>query len=52
VATFRYVYLYNDTPTSPADPVVCHYDVGTTITMATSDSFAITFDALGLFTLG
>src|SRR5690349_13018149 len=26
VATFRYVVLYNDDPTSPADPLIAWYD--------------------------
>ena len=28
VGPFRYVVVYNDTPTSPADPLVCCYDYG------------------------
>ena len=52
VATFRYLYFYNDTPTSPADPLVCHFDHGAGMTMGASDTYIITIDALGLFTLG
>jgi len=52
VATFRYVYFYNDTPTSPADPLICHYDHLATVTMASSDTYVITIDAFGLFSLG
>jgi hypothetical protein len=51
VATFRYLYFYNDTPTSPADPLVAHYDHGSAVTMANADTYTITIDALGLFTL-
>jgi hypothetical protein len=51
VATFRYLYFYNDTPTSPADPLVCHYDHGSTVSMVNTDTYTITIDALGLFTL-
>ena len=51
VATFRYLYFYNDTPTSPADPLVCHYDHGTTVSMVNTDTYTITIDPLGLFTL-
>lgn len=51
VATFRYLYFYNDTPTSPADPLICHYDHGTTVSMVNTDTYTITIDALGLFTL-
>ena len=45
VATFRYVYVYNDTPTSPADPLICVYDYGSAITMANGETLLIDFDA-------
>lgn len=51
VATFRYLYFYNDTPTSPADPIVAHYDHGSAVTMQNGDTYTITIDALGLFTI-
>lgn len=44
VATFRRVGIYNDTPTSPADPVVGHYDYGSDVTMASGDTFTPDFD--------
>ena len=34
VAAFRYVVIYNDTPTSPADPLVGYYDYGSDLTLA------------------
>lgn len=40
---FRYVYVYNDTPSSPADPLIGYYDYGSSITIAASETF--TFDA-------
>jgi hypothetical protein len=43
VGPFRYVYVYNDTPTSPADPLICYFDYGSSITMANGETF--TFDA-------
>lgn len=39
---FRYVYIYNDTPTSPADPLIGYYDYGSSITLADGETF--TFD--------
>lgn len=43
VATFRYVYIYDDTPTSPADPLVCYYDYGSGVTLANGETFTIDF---------
>lgn len=45
VGPFRYVYIYNDTPTSPADPLIGYYDYGSSITMASSETFLIDFSA-------
>lgn len=50
VATFRYVYVYDNTPTSPADPLVCYYDYGSEVTLQDGETFTIDFDdANGLF---
>lgn len=43
VGPFRYVYIYNDTPTSPADPLICYYDYGSSISLATGETFTIDF---------
>jgi hypothetical protein len=51
VAPFRYVIIYDDTPTSPADPLVCWYDYGSAVTMASGDTFLIDFTGPALFTL-
>jgi hypothetical protein len=50
VGPFRYAYVYDDTPTSPADPLVCLYDYGSSITLSDGEDLAIDFDdANGLF---
>ncbi len=43
VATFRYVDLYNDTPSSPADPLIAWYDYGSDVTLATGETFTIDY---------
>jgi hypothetical protein len=43
VATFRYVVLYNDDPTSPADPLIGWYDYGSDVTLADTETFTIDF---------
>ena len=50
VATFRYVAIYNDTPSSPADPLICWYDYGSDVDLADGESFTIDFGSQ-LFTL-
>lgn len=47
VATFRYVVVYNDTPTSPADPLICWFDYGSDLTLADGESLTIDFQADG-----
>lgn len=51
VATFRYAYLYNDTPTSPADPLIATFDYGSAVTLANGETFTFTWNASGLLTL-
>lgn len=49
---FRYVIIYNDTPTSPADALIAYYDYGSSITLADGETFTVDFDASnGFFTL-
>lgn len=44
VGPFRYVVLYNDTPTSPADPLIGWYDYGSDLTLLSGETFTIDFD--------
>lgn len=44
VAEFRYVVLYNDTPTSPADPLIGWWDYGSAVNLTNTDTFDIKFD--------
>jgi hypothetical protein len=45
IGAFRYATIYNDTPTSPADPLVCFFDYGSSITLASGESLTVDFDA-------
>ncbi len=50
VGPFRYAVLYNDTPTSPADPLIGEWDYGSSISLAASETFTVDFGS-SLFTL-
>lgn len=53
VGPFQYIYLYNDTPTSPADPLIGYFDYGAPLTLNSGESLTIDFDqASGALTLG
>jgi hypothetical protein len=43
VAAFRYIALYNDDPTSPADPLIGWYDYGSEVTLADGETFTLDF---------
>lgn len=43
VATFRYVEIYNNTPTTPADPLTGWYDYGSDLTLADGETLTIDF---------
>lgn len=47
---FRYVYLWNDTPTSPADPLIGYWDYGAAITPGDTEPFTTDFGA-SMFTV-
>ena len=48
---FRYAVLYNDTPTSPADPLIGWWDYGSAISVNDTETFTSDFGA-SLFTVG
>ena len=39
VGPFRYVVAYNDTQTSPLDALICYWDYGSSISLATGETF-------------
>ncbi len=44
IGPFRYVVLYNDTPTAPADPLICWWDYGSNLTLNAGESFSVKFN--------
>ena len=51
IGPFQYAVLYNDTPTSPADPLIAWWDYGTSITITNGNSFTVDLDQVnGVFT--
>lgn len=42
---FQWVIMYNDTPTSPADPLIAYWDYGSAISVNTGESFTVDFGA-------
>jgi len=51
IGPFRFCVLYNDTATSPTDPLVAWWDYGSQITLQSGEQFKFDIGA-SLFTLG
>lgn len=52
VGPFRYAVLYNDSQTSPADPLIGWWDYGSSISLANGETFTVDFDATnGILTI-
>lgn len=50
--TARYAILYNDTPTSPADPLIGYWDYGSSVTVAAGETLTVDLDQTnGILTL-
>jgi hypothetical protein len=50
IGPFRYAVLYNDTPASPADPLIGWWDYGSAITLNAGETFTVDVGA-SLFTV-
>ena len=50
IGPFRYAVLYNDTPVSPANPLIGYWDYGSSVTLASGETFTVDFGA-SLFTI-
>lgn len=52
VGPFQYVVHYNDTPTSPADPLINWWDYGSAITLLDGESIDIKFNNAAIAAAG
>lgn len=48
--TFRHIVLWDDTPTTPADPLILYVDTGGDQTLSSTD-LAVIWNASGIFTI-
>lgn len=52
VGPFRYAVLFNDTPSSPAKPLVGYWDYGSSVTLNSGETFTVDLDQTnGILTL-
>ena len=50
IGAFRYAVFYNDTPTSPADPLISFYDYGSSISLNDGETFTVKTDGVNILT--
>lgn len=50
IGPFRYVIIYNDDPTAPADPVLGWFDYGQDVTITDGNDFVIDFTTAAIIT--
>ena len=48
VGPFRYAVIYNDTPTSPANPLIGYIDYGSDVTLQDTETFTLDFAATSI----
>lgn len=52
IGPFQYAVLYNDTPTSPADPLIGAWDYGSAVTLQIGETFTVDLDgSAGVLTI-
>lgn len=44
IGPFRFAVIYNDSPSSPLDPLIGWYDYGSSITLADGETLTVDFD--------
>jgi hypothetical protein len=44
IGPFRYIDIYNDTPTSPVDPLMGWWDYGAALTLNDGETFSVKFN--------
>lgn len=51
LATWQYLAIWDDTVTSPVDPLFGYWDHGSAIVLASTETATVAFNASGIFTL-
>ncbi len=51
IASFQWLYLFNQTAATPVDPVIGNWDHGSAIVLADGESATITWNVSGIYTV-